>query len=62
MCQYSFYTEFLWMVYIAVSKDPVLEIGFNKNGLYDIGQEQGYGVTQTSWIGASNLSVFDVSV
>lgn len=45
-----------------MAKDPVLEIGFNKNGLYDIGQEQGYGVTQTSWIDAANLSVFDVSV
>ncbi len=47
-----------------VTKDPVLEIGFDKNGLYDIGQEQGYGVTQSGWIQGDmrSQSFFDVSV
>jgi hypothetical protein len=44
------------------NNDLVLDIGFNSNGLYDIGQEKGYGVTQTAWIKGMNTSIFDAKV
>ena len=30
--------------------DLVLKIGFDSSGLYDIGQEKGYGAAQNMWI------------
>ena len=30
--------------------DLVLKIGFDSSGLYDIGQERGYGATQNMWM------------
>jgi hypothetical protein len=44
------------------NNDLVLDIGFNSNGLYDIGQEKGYGVTQSTWIKGMNTSIFDAKV
>lgn len=42
--------------------DLVLEIGFDSNGLYDIGQEKGYGTKQVTWINGRNQSMFDAKV
>lgn len=39
--------------------DLVLEIGFNSSGLYDIGQEKGYGTEQDAWIKGISQSIFD---
>lgn len=44
------------------NNDLVVEIGFDSNGLYDIRQEKGYGVTQSAWIGNFNQSIFDAKV
>lgn len=44
------------------SNDLVIEIGFDKDGLYDIGQEKGYGAMQSSWIGGHGSSMFDARV
>lgn len=41
------------------ANDLVLEIGFNSSGLYDIGQKQGYGITQDAWITGTNQNIFD---
>ena len=30
--------------------DLVLKIGFDSSGLYDIGQEKGYGAAQNMWM------------
>lgn len=42
--------------------DLVLEIGFDDNGLYDIGQEKGFGVKQSIWIGDTVSNIFDVKL
>lgn len=42
--------------------DLVIEIGFNSTGLYDIGQTNGYGITQSTWIDSYNSSIFDAKV
>ncbi len=39
--------------------DLVLEMGFDSSGLYDIGQEKGYGITQDAWMKSSGQSMFD---
>lgn len=44
------------------NNDLILTIGFNSNGLYDIGQEKGYGATQSSWIKDMGTSIFDAKV
>lgn len=44
------------------NNDLVLTIGFNSNGLYDIGQEKGYGAAQSSWIKDMGTSIFDAKV
>ena len=31
-------------------KDLVLKIGFDSSGLYDIGQEKGYGAAHNMWM------------
>ena len=42
--------------------DLVLKIGFDSSGLYDIGQERGYGATQNMWIKGISQSIFEASV
>ncbi len=42
--------------------DLVLKIGFDSSGLYDIGQEKGYGTEQDAWIKGKNQSIFDAKV
>lgn len=42
--------------------DLVLEIGFDSSGLYDIGQDKGYGMKQDAWIKGKNQSIFDAKV
>lgn len=42
--------------------DLVVEIGFNSGGLYDIGQEKGYGAAQDAWIKGSGQSIFEAKV
>ncbi len=42
--------------------DLILKIGYNRNGLYDIGQEHGYGISQSNWITNKNTSIFDAKV
>lgn len=42
--------------------DLVLEIGFDANGLYDIGQSRGYGMVQSTWINSGSSSIFDAKV
>lgn len=42
--------------------DLVLEIGFDNSGLYDIGQEKGYGVEQDEWIKGGNQNIFDAKI
>ncbi len=42
--------------------DLVLEIGFDSSGLYDIGQEKGYGIAQDAWVKSSGQSMFDAKV
>lgn len=42
--------------------DLVIEIGFDSSGLYDIGQEKGYGATQSAWISSQNTTIFDARV
>lgn len=44
------------------ANDLVLEIGFDSNGLYDMGQEKGYGITQDNWIKGENQNMFDTKV
>ena len=44
------------------ANDLVLEIGFDSNGLYDIGQEKGYGITQDDWVKKINQNMFDAKV
>ncbi len=39
--------------------DLVLEIGFDQSGLYDIGQDKGYGAAQDTWIRGRNESIFE---
>lgn len=43
-------------------KDLVLKIGFDSSGLYDIGQEKGYGAAQNMWMKGVSQSVFEASV
>ena len=43
-------------------KDLVLKIGFDSSGLYDIGQERGYGATQNMWMKGISQSIFEASV
>ena len=40
----------------------MLEIGFDSSGLYDIGQEKGYGIAQDAWVKSSGQSMFDAKV
>ena len=42
--------------------DLVLTIGFDSGGLYDIGQEKGYGTTQDMWIKGISQSMFEAKV
>ena len=42
--------------------DLVLEIGFDANGLYDIGQSKGYGTTQSTWMNSRTSSIFEARV
>ena len=42
--------------------DLVLKIGFDSSGLYDIGQERGYGATQNMWMKGISQSIFEASV
>lgn len=44
------------------NNDLVLEIGFNCSGLYDIGQVNGYGINQSSWINKDHTSIFDAKI
>ncbi len=43
-------------------KDLVLKIGFDSSGLYDIGQEKGYGAAQNMWMKGVSQSMFEASV
>ena len=43
-------------------KDLVLKIGFDSGGLYDIGQEKGYGAAQNMWMKGVSQSMFEASV
>lgn len=38
------------------TSDFVLSIGYNSNGLYDIGQENGYGYEQTDWLDSTQVN------
>ena len=40
----------------------VLKIGFDSSGLYDIGQEKGYGATQNMWMKGVSQSMFEARV
>ena len=42
--------------------DLVLKIGFDSSGLYDIGQERGYGATQNMWMKGISQSIFEARV
>ena len=42
--------------------DLVLKIGFDSSGLYDIGQERGYGATQNMWMKGVSQSMFEARV
>lgn len=42
--------------------DLVLKIGFSSSGLYDIGQEKGYGEMQDEWMKGIGQSIFDAKV
>ena len=42
--------------------DLVLKIGFDSSGLYDIGQERGYGATQNMWMKGISQSMFEARV
>ena len=42
--------------------DLVLKIGFDSSGLYDIGQEKGYGATQNMWMKGVSQSMFEARV
>lgn len=44
------------------NNDLVVEIGFDGNGLYDIGQEKGYGATQTAWMSSYGTSIYDAKI
>ena len=44
------------------NNDLVLEIGFDDSGLYDIGQEKGFGVKQSIWIDDTTSNIFDVKI
>lgn len=59
---YEMYSE-RWIEYAKngwnKNNDLVIEIGFDKNGLYDIGQEKGFGIMQDTWIKQTNQSIFD---
>ena len=39
--------------------DLVLKIGFDSSGLYDIGQEKGYGAAQNMWMKGVSQSMFE---
>ena len=41
------------------ANDLVLEAGFGSGGLYDIGQEKGYGITQDAWIRGEGKNMFE---
>ena len=43
-------------------KDLVLKIGFDSSGLYDIGQEKGYGAAQNMWMKGVSQSMFEARV
>ena len=42
--------------------DLVLKIGFDSSGLYDIGQEKGYGAAQNTWMKGVSQSMFEARV
>lgn len=42
--------------------DLILKIGFDSSGLYDIGQEKGYGATQNMWMKGVSQSMFEARV
>ena len=42
--------------------DLVLKIGFDSSGLYDIGQEKGYGAAQNMWMKGVSQSMFEARV
>ena len=42
--------------------DLVLKIGFDSSGLYDIGQEKGYGAAQNMWMKSVSQSMFEARV
>lgn len=44
------------------ANDLNITIGFNSNGLYDMGQENGYGTNQTLWIKGQTQSMFDAKI
>lgn len=52
-----------WLQYAKngwnTGNDLVLKIGFDCSGLYDIGQEKGYGTAQDAWIKGPGQSMFD---
>ena len=44
------------------NNDLEIEIGYNCGGLYDIGQERGYGIFQSDWIRNKETSFFDAKI
>ena len=42
--------------------DLVLKMGFDSSGLYDIGQEKGYGAAQNTWMKGVSQSMFEARV
>ena len=62
---YELFSE-RWLEYAKAgwnnANDLVLEIGFDSNGLYDIGQEKGYGIMQDVWIKGEDKNIFDAKV
>ena len=42
--------------------DLILKIGFDSSGLYDIGQEKGYGAAQNMWMKGVSQSMFEARV
>ena len=62
---YEFYSN-RWLEYAKngwkKENDLVLKIGFDSSGLYDIGQERGYGATQNMWMKGISQSIFEASV
>ncbi len=42
--------------------DLTIAAGFDSNGLYDIGQENGFGINQTAWIKGGIQNILDVKI